>query len=308
MRSLGLKFCHSKLPRSKPIERVIGALQDLMEGEPGYVGLDEMHEKFERIAKIKLQVESKKTHPSEHFYTLDEWTARLEEICAKYDATPQDGKMTCGLSPDDAFAKFRRDDDPPIRLPASCRYLLAHHKRPLQVTSNGITLRFGKQAYNYRNEETGRLRGQTVLAWFNPEVPEILTVTDMNRENAFCVELSPAVPAMDAPTELLEQEMERIAAHQSYARVRYRMLRAKYAMPFRHAIVDRATAALGEQIQTRQAELEAVRGQEDRRQATARSLSRNLNMTLSAAAARRPETIPALRRLNELLSKEEEIT
>src|ERR1035441_2607996 len=123
LRSLGLKFCHSKLPRSKPIERVIGALQDLMEGEPGYVGLDEMHEKFERIAKIKLQVESKKTHPSEHFYTLDEWTARLEEICAKYDATPQDGKMTCGLSPDDAFAKFRRDDDPPIRLPASCRYL-----------------------------------------------------------------------------------------------------------------------------------------------------------------------------------------
>jgi hypothetical protein len=306
LRSLGLKFCHSKLPRSKPIERVIGALQDLMEGEPGYVGPDEIHEKFERIAKIKLQVEAKKTHPSEHFYALDEWTARLEEICAKYNATPQDGKMTCGLSPDDAFLKFSRPDDPPTKLPASCRYLLAHHKRPLQVTSNGITLRFGKQAYNYRNEETGRLRGQTVLAWFNPETPEILTVTDMNRENAFCVEVSPVVPAMDAPAELLEQEMERIAAHQSYARVRYRMLKAKYATPFRHAIVDRATAALGEQIQTQQAELQAVRGQEDRRQATVRTLSRNLKMTLSPAAARRPETAPALRRLNELLEKEEE--
>ena len=162
--------------------------------------------------------------------------------------------------------------------------------------------------YNYRNEETGRLRGQTVLAWFNPEVPEILTVTDMNRENAFCVELSPAVPAMDAPAEVLEQEMERIAAHQSYARVRYRMLRAKYATPFRRAIVDRATAELGEQFQTRQAELEAARGQEEKRQATARTLSRNLKMTLSPAAARRPETVPALRRLNELLNKEDEST
>jgi hypothetical protein len=37
-------------------------------------------------------------------------------------------------------------------------------QRPLKVTSNGITLRFGNQAFNYRNEETGRLRGQTVLA------------------------------------------------------------------------------------------------------------------------------------------------
>ena len=51
LRSLGLRFVHSRLPRSKPIERVIGALQDLMEGEPGYVGPDEMHEKFERVKK-----------------------------------------------------------------------------------------------------------------------------------------------------------------------------------------------------------------------------------------------------------------
>ncbi len=48
---------------------------------------------------------------------------------------------------------------------------------------------------------------QTVLAWFNPEVPENLTVTDMNRENAFSVDRSPRVPAMDAPAELLEEEI-----------------------------------------------------------------------------------------------------
>src|ERR1035437_9521747 len=54
LRSLGLRFVHSRLPRSKPIERVIGALQDLMEGQLGYVGPDEMHEKFERVQKAKL--------------------------------------------------------------------------------------------------------------------------------------------------------------------------------------------------------------------------------------------------------------
>jgi len=305
LRSLGLRFVHSKLPRSKPIERVIGALQDLMESQPGYVGPDEMHEKFERVKKAKLQVEARKIQPSEHFYSLDEWEARLEEICAQYNAAPQGGKMTGGLCPDDAFFKFRKADDPPIKLPPSCRYLLAHHKRPLKVTSNGITLRFGSQAFNYRNEETGRLRGQTVLAWFNPDLPETLTVTDMNRENAFCVELSPSVPAMEAPAELLEQELETIAAHQSYARVRYRMLRAKYATPFRRAVVDGATAELGEQIAAGESRLQAEHGQEEKRQAKARKLSRGLNMTLSPTAVRRPETVGALERLNELINEEE---
>jgi hypothetical protein len=307
LRSLGLRFVHSKLPRSKPIERVIGALQDLMEGEPGYVGPDEMHEKFERVKKAKLQVEARKVHPSEHFYSLDEWEARLEEICAQYNATPQGGKMTGGLSPDDAFFKLRSADDPPIKLPANCRYLLAHHRRPLKVTKNGITLRFGNQAYNYRNVETGRLEGQMVLTWFNPELPETLTVPDMNRENAFCVTLSPEVPAMDATAEQLEDAFARIGEHESYSRVRYKMLRTKYATPFRRAIVDGTTAELGLQIAAGQSRLQAEHGKEEKRMAKVRTLSRNLKMTLSPTAARRPETAPALERLNELLNEEETV-
>ena len=162
--------------------------------------------------------------------------------------------MTGGLSPDDAFLKFSNPQDPVIKLPASCRYLLAHHKRPLKVTNNGITLRFGNQAYNYRNEETGRLRGQTVLAWWNPDLPETLTVTDMNRENAFCVPLSPAVPAMDATRKQLEDAFTQIAAHQSYARVRYRILKTKHPMPFRKAVVDGPTSELGQVIHAKAAE------------------------------------------------------
>jgi hypothetical protein len=305
LRSLGLRFVHSRLPRSKPVERVIGALQDLCEGEPGYVGPDEKREKFERVQKSKLQVEARKMHPSGHFFSLDEWVSRLDDICDLYNSTVQNGKMTAGFSPDEAFSRFARADDPPTKLPASCRYLLAHHKRPLNVTSNGITLRFGKQVYNYRNEATGRLRGQTVLAWFNPELPGILTVTDMNRKNAFCVARSQDVPAMDAPAELLEQEMERIAAHQSYARVRYRMLKSKYATPFRRVVMDEATAELGTQIEAGQAQLAAARNQDQRQQGKVRKLSRGLNMRVPELAARRPETAPALERLQELLKEDE---
>jgi hypothetical protein len=172
----------------------------------------------------------------------------------------------------------------------------------VKVTSNGITL---FHEFNYRNEETGRLRGQMVLAWFNPELPEILTVTDMNRENAFCVTRSPAVPAMDATAEQLEDEFSRIAAHQSYGRVRYKMLRTKYATPFRRAIVDGATADLGRQIEAGQARAGAERNQEERRQTKLRTLSRSLKMTISPTAARRPETLPAVERLTELLKEDE---
>jgi hypothetical protein len=269
------------------------------------VGRDEMHERFERVQKAKLQVVARKVHPSDHFYSLDEWVARLEEVCDLYNSTVQNGKMTCDRSPDEAFRQFTRTTDPVIKLPASCRYLLAHHKRPLKVTSNGITLRFGKQVFNYRNEETGRLREQTVLAWFNPDLPEILTVTDMNRENAFCVERSQDVPAMDAPEELLGQEMARIEAHQSYARVRYRMLKSKFATPFRRVIADAATAELGARFEAERSRVSAERSSQQRQQTKARKTFSRLGMAVAAGRPLRPGQAEAAERLNSFLNEED---
>jgi hypothetical protein len=305
LRSLGLRFMHSQLPRSKPVERVIGALQDLMEGEPGYVGPDEKREKFERIQKKKLEVDAHKLNPAEHFHSLDQWIDRIEAICNQYNATVQNGKMTCGLSPDEAFAKFTRTDDPVTKLPPTCRYLLAHHKRPIKVTSNGITLRFGNQAFNYRNEETGKLIGQTVLTWFNPDLPEILTVTDMKRENAFAIEISPAVPAMDATSEQLEQAFSKIAAHQSYARIRYRTLRAKHTAPFRHPIVDSATAELGREMAAATERIRFEQSQDARQETKARKAYVRLGMTPPPGVARRAGQMEAVERLAVLMEKGE---
>ncbi|MEO7299004.1 MAG: hypothetical protein ABI042_10575 [Verrucomicrobiota bacterium] len=91
---LNLRFRHADLPRGKPIERVIGMLQDLLDGEPGFAGRDERHDRYERFQKLKLQVETKKIHPAEHLYNLDQWENRLHEICEQYNAAPQNGKMT----------------------------------------------------------------------------------------------------------------------------------------------------------------------------------------------------------------------
>ncbi|MFO1487838.1 MAG: hypothetical protein U1F65_05110 [Verrucomicrobiota bacterium] len=305
LRSLGLKFVHSRLPRSKPVERVLGAFQDLMDGEPGFVGGNEMKEKFERVQKAKLLVDRRAEHPSKYFYSLDQWIERLDDFCERYNAARQDGKMTEGNSPDVAFEKFQRADDPLIKLPPSCRYLLSHHMRPLNVTHNGITLRFGKQVYNYRNAQTGRLIGQRVLCFFNPELPGILTVTDTNRENAFCIERTQEVPAMDAPAELLEQEQARVASHNEYARTRYRILKTRHAVQFRPVVADAETASLGRQIATQTAEQTERIKKEARQVSAARKASQRLGITLSPTAARRPESVKALTELNQLLNEDE---
>jgi len=52
---LGLEFKHANPgnARGQPIERVIGAVQNLMEAEPGYVGRNEMCEHLERTKRMK---------------------------------------------------------------------------------------------------------------------------------------------------------------------------------------------------------------------------------------------------------------
>jgi hypothetical protein len=257
----GLVFQHAIRARSKPVERVAGALQNLMEGEPGYAGRDERHDGFEDFQRAKLAVESRKLDPRKKFHSAEEWKARLDSLCERYNADPREGKMTGGFSPEQAYELFKDKQDPPAKLYETTRYLLAHHKRPIRVTVNGITLHFGKQAYNYRNEETGKLRGQMVLAWFNPDAPDVLAVTDMKRENLFCVEKSQQVPALDAPEEVLAKELQRADSHMRHARTLYSVIKSKHKQTFRPNLVDRDTVERGQAIESGRRAIEASRAE-----------------------------------------------
>jgi len=246
LRDLGLEFVHSRNPRSKPVERVIGALQDLLDGEPGDAGRNEMKDGFERLQWRTREVESGRAPASKYFYSSTEWEERIVHFCREYNNARNDGKMTRGLTPLQAWKHFQTD--PLVKLPPVARYLLACHKRPLLVGRNGITLKFGKRTFTYRNAETGRLRGQQVLTWFNPEMPELLAVTDMDRKNPFVVELAEDVPAMDASPEVLVREMARVNAHNGYARQRYRMVAPLSNLNAGPAVIDPDAERLGRQI------------------------------------------------------------
>lgn len=249
LRAFGIRFIHAKTPRAKPIERVGGMLQDMMHGEMGYCGRDERRDKPEHIKRQEAEVRAGKAHPSKYFYSFEQWEDRMAEICHIYNSRAQHGKGCLGLSPDEAFERFKNRSDPPMRFDASCRYLLANHTVPVRVTTNGIRLCYGKQTYRYANEQLGHFVHQTVLAWLDVENPEVLVVTDMNRRNAFYVERRQSVDAIDPDPEIFEAELAQIAAHQSYGRVRYRILKPLAKQIFRGNVVHRNTVALGQEIE-----------------------------------------------------------
>jgi hypothetical protein len=253
LREFGIRFIHSIRPRSKTVERVGGLVQDLMEAELGYCGRNERVDAPESLRKQMAEVEARKAHPSKYFYSYDDWHHRFGEIVDQYNAAPQQGKILGGLSPDRALSEFADHDDPPMLLSAGLRYLLSHDKRTAKVTLNGITFQVGKQKFNYRGNEIAHLVGQDVLAWFDPENPDALVVTDMQRRNPITVGRSKEVSALECVTDpdsgRLAQELKRIAGQGSYMKARFTAVKSKFPMPRRRTLADESSIRLGKQIE-----------------------------------------------------------
>lgn len=258
LRGLGIEFRHAHLARAKVIERVFGLAQNLMDGLPGYCGRDERHDHFERHEKNKRLVESGRAQPQEFFLHRDMWAERLEGIFNAYNDEKQGGKYLPDLSPREGYEKFFATAGA-LRLPPGMRHLVSCYRQSVIIGRNGITFRFGKQSYSYRNKATGARRGETVLAWFDPEKPEVLTVTDAKCGNGFCVPRAAPVSAMDASPEELAAALEMNAQHDSYSKSLYRMISPRFsvsfhARQFQHVAVDRRTAVTHVALQERRAE------------------------------------------------------
>lgn len=257
----GIIFKHAIRPRTKTVERIGGLFQSMAEAEPGYCGRDERHDAPESLRKQMAEVETRKVHPSKRFYSFEQWNKRIGEIVELYNATPQQGKILAGMSPDQAFEMFINRDDPPKQFSAGLRYLLAHEKRLARVTLNGVTIEVGKQRFNYRGKEIAHLVvGSEVLAWFDPENPEALVVTDTDRRNPICVARSQEPNALESlimpGANTLSAELARIEGQASYIKTRFNVLKAKFELPARKALASAQAVELGQRIDFGKGELE----------------------------------------------------
>ncbi len=168
-----------------------------MGAEPGYCGRNEQVEKFERLQRDLLDARSARSHPSEFLLHRDEWVQRLSEICDAHNNEPQQGGRLTDLSPREAWDRLFDFNQPLLRLSPETRYILSNHRRPLNVTKNGICVQIGKERTWFRNEATGRLIGRTVQVYFDPEdlSSVFIKLTSADKE-AIVVPAAPVIPAM----------------------------------------------------------------------------------------------------------------
>jgi hypothetical protein len=260
-----------------------------MEREPGYVGREERYDKPEITTAREREVNSRKAHPSKYFYSAEEWDTRLNEIFERYNRATQQGRILNGLSPDDAHEKFQNAEDPPTHLGPECRFLLAHHRIPVTVTTEGIVFRVRGETYRFRDSQTGQHIGREMLAWFNPEMPDVVTITDRNMKQPFTVERHQPVAALDPDPELYAHEVAKVEGHAAHARTRYRVLKAKFPQKFRGVTMDRATFETGQAMTAQQRAVQVKRTEAVTRQRKVQQLARQAGIAPSTLGNRGDE-------------------
>ncbi len=263
-----VRFKHAQTPRAKVIERIIGILQNEMEPLPGYVGRNEMVDKYERVQKKLLEARRGIMPYDSFLLSKDQWVNELERVCERYNDEPQEGKLK-GLCPREAFESLFDYTNPLVKLPGHLRYLLANHRKRIKVTRNGIRLKFKGESYWFRNDCTGEMIGKTVFAWFETEeeVPCSISVTDLKKENSIEVEREYKPPSITATSEELDLAQSQVKAQNSYGKTLYRIIQPRFKnnqMMFRPVIADNKTIELGRSIETGRKKVKSKREKETR--------------------------------------------
>jgi hypothetical protein len=213
---LQLSVRHATTPRAKPIEGLLRILQERMRCIPGFVGFNEREYDAERMQPLIARAHRGDASALEQFPTTAEWRDRITAVLGEFAHDPQNGKMLDGPSPAEAWAA-EIPHRPLKQLPKEARYVLATHKKKVTVRQEGIVLTIRGKRLLYYNEHTGPLIGQEVLASYNLEMPELLTVCDMNLQNYFSV-TRVELPAMNATKEQLEEVNRLRKGHMAHAK------------------------------------------------------------------------------------------
>lgn len=213
---LRLEVRHATTPRAKPIEGLIRILQERMRCIPGFVGFNERDYGAENVQKLIQRARRGDEQALKQFPPIEAWAAKISEVLEAFKNDPQNGKMVEGLSPAEAWGN--EISQRPLRvLPADARYILSTHKKVVRVRQEGIVLKIRGRRRCYYDEHTGPLIGQDVIAFYNLEIPNLLTVSDLKRQNYFTVK-EIELPALDATRDQLDEARRQQRAHMAHAK------------------------------------------------------------------------------------------
>lgn len=316
LESMGVNFRETFSANAKIVERVLGIISDQFEKLPGYSGRNERIDCPELTRRNLGLVRSRKAYPEElGFLKWPELISAIDSILNKYNTTKQEGRRLAHpqsgepMTPEEAFEFYRNEECPPVVFDSRCSVLLSHVRIP-NVTVKAPDLKRQQfpcgyvriRDFVYCDAEFGGRIGQKLTAYFDPTMPETCTFTDDSGEPF-------TVPRLDPVNGWIMDDQTKAALAQARAPIKalkadFRAMESKFGLRYRRNIVSPETEALSAEVRAGQARVTEQRTEETRRETKVRKLSRKLKMTLPASAARRPETAPALERLNELLNED----
>jgi len=295
-----IRFVHAGSARVKVVETFLRLFQNLLSGEPGYIGRAEREVYYQKVQRQKLDVEAGRARAEEFFYSSEQWVQRLFELGQFYNADSQEGDLLGGLSPSQAFVEFNKADSPLIKLPPELRYLLAHHRMPQRVTRNGIQFQIGKLKYHYLDEKLGPFVGHTVLVWFDPDNADAIVITDQDERNPILVSRLQAVPVIDGG-EALSAAQRQIRAFESHHRGYYRSMEKDLAhtrrlIPDAHAL---ELAQKGVEIESQRMAADAKEKTKRTRLERMDAIARELGFANGAADLSENATLESLERMRD---------
>jgi hypothetical protein len=264
---------------------------------PNFVGFNERDYDAERVQKLIARARRQDRQALAAFPSKKEWAESIRATLSEFSHDPQNGKMLEGAAPAEAWAAEIRER--PLRqLPREARYILATHQKRLTVRQEGIVIEIRRKRLVYYNEHTGPRVGKEVLAFYNIEMPDLLTVCDLDRQAYFSVRRV-ELPAMDATPAQFEEVNRLRKAHMAPARAIFGELEHEVTSTITrdnaHTAQERALGRFHNEV-TGRARAEQTRGE--------RSL-RRLHAAAAAAGVALPARIRNVEEAADALAKRE---
>ncbi len=223
---LNLAIDHTWTPKGKPIEGVFRRVQERMRCIAGFVGFNEMVEKREDIQKLIDRARRARGDDDEalaFFPTQEQWRDRITAELDDFRRSPSNGERIPGLTPAEAWNEAQLDH-PQRRLSMETRYLLATHCQRIRLTPRqgreGIVVKIRGTDRTFANGKTGdwyHAGVKEVLTFYNIEQPDLLTISDVHRQEFFTVK-ELRLPAKSATREQLAEVASAKRAHLAPAR------------------------------------------------------------------------------------------
>lgn len=313
IRRLGIRFEPTRYAKGKMIERVFGSMSALIQLWPGYAGRNQAVDKWDRVQRDMQLVRSGKEHPRDlGFWSKSQLMEALDELRTKLNGRTKYGKYhtkwignsRVHLSPKEAYQEFFTTKL--VKIPEElARMVRANLIKDVLVGRNGIKMEYGKRVFIYKNSaELGRYRGYRVAAWFNPEDPSTLAVTDLNGKNQIVVPLEPL--ATDDP-ESIKAAHRANRNFESYHKELSSVLKPRAVLPaefvdgmFRPTVIDSRTLATEQEFKRQEEQIRTQRKAATRTRVVADKAARELNVGENLRATiNDPEQAEALSRMAE---------